>query len=154
MAAKDVNALLLDILGTVAVREGFELCDVEYLKEGQHWYVRIYIDKEGGVTVDDCERMSRKAEALLDEKDPIAQAYILEVSSPGLDRALKKDADYAKYTGRVVDIKLYKAIHKQKMFQGTLIGLKDGVVSIEDADGAVHAFARADIASCKLAVFF
>ena len=157
MAGKNIEALLWEMFEPVAAQEGFALCDTTFSKEGHHWYVRIYIDKAGGVTIDDCELMSRKAGALLDERDPIAQSYILEVSSPGLDRALKRDADYEKYKGRIVDIKLYKAIEnqgeKQKMFQGTLQGLENGIVSIKDEAGMVMAFDKKALAFCKLAVF-
>lgn len=130
---------------------GVELADLEFVKEGANWYLRVYIDKEGGVTIDDCEAVSRALEAKLDEADPIEQAYILEVSSPGIDRPLKKDADFVKYQGEVIDVKLYKAQEGRKQFQGKLLGLADGVVSIEE-DGKTLAFERKDIASVRLAV--
>ena len=116
-----------------------------------NWYLRVYIDKEGGVTIDDCEAVSRALEAKLDEADPIEQAYILEVSSPGIDRPLKKDEDFVKYQGEMIDVKLYKAQEGRKQFQGKLLGLADGVVSLEE-DGKIFAFERKDIASVRLAV--
>ena len=128
-----------------------KLADLEFVKEGANWYLRVYIDKEGGVTIDDCEAVSRALEAKLDEADPIEQAYILEVSSPGIDRPLKKDEDFVKYQGEMIDVKLYKAQEGRKQFQGKLLGLADGVVSLEE-DGKIFAFERKDIASVRLAV--
>ena len=96
----------------------FELVDVEYVKEGANWYLRIYADKEGGISIDDCVLISRALEAKLDADDFIKDAYILEVSSPGLGRPLKKEKDFQISIGQSVDIKLYKAIDKQKEFTG------------------------------------
>ena len=98
----------------------FELVDVEYVKEAGNWYLRAYIDKEGGITVDDCEVVSRRLGEWLDEKDFIEDSYILEVSSPGLGRPLKKDKDFDRSIGEDVDIKLYKPMNKQKDYTGTL----------------------------------
>ncbi|MGE4213707.1 MAG: ribosome maturation factor RimP [Anaerotignaceae bacterium] len=147
---KKVEALLAPIIEANKV----ELADVEFVKEGQNWYLRIYIEKDGGVTIDDCEVVSRAIEKVIDEKDPIEQAYILEVSSPGIDRPLKKDTDFVKFAGEVVDVKLYKAIDKQKEFQGKLKGLEGTVVTIIDDDGKEVSFERKDIASIRLAVLF
>ncbi|MDD3571301.1 MAG: ribosome maturation factor RimP [Lachnospiraceae bacterium] len=147
---KKVEALLAPIIEANKV----ELAYVEFVKEGQNWYLRIYIEKDGGVTIDDCEVVSRAIEKVIDEKDPIEQAYILEVSSPGIDRPLKKDADFIKFAGEVVDVKLYKAIDKQKEFQGNLKGLEGTIVTIIDDDGKEVSFERKDIASIRLAVLF
>ena len=98
----------------------FELVDVEYVKEGGNWYLRAYIDKPGGITVDDCELVSRALSDLLDEHDFIEDAYILEVSSPGLGRPLKKDKDFARSIGEEVDVKTFRAIQHQKDFTGIL----------------------------------
>lgn len=133
---------------------GYELVDVEFVKEGQNWYLRFYLDKEGGINIDDCEKASKAIEKLLDEKDPIEQAYILEVSSPGLDRQLKKDKDFVKYAGSLVDVKLYKAVDGSKEFQGTLKGLEGNTVTIEDENENELSFDRKDIAVIKLAVIF
>ena len=94
----------------------FELVDVEYVKEVGNWYLRAYIDKEGGITVNDCEMVSRKMSDLLDERDFIPDSYIFEVSSPGLGRQLKKDKDFDRSIGEAVDIKLYRALEGQKDF--------------------------------------
>ncbi len=133
---------------------GYELVDVEFVKEGQNWYLRFYLDKEGGINIDDCEKASKAIEKLLDEKDPIEQAYILEVSSPGLDRQLKKEKDFVKYAGSLVDVKLYKAVDGSKEFQGTLKGLEGNIVTIEDENGNELSFDRKDTAVIKLAVIF
>ena len=97
------------ILPLVA-KNNFELVDVEYVKEGATWYLRAYIDKEGGITIEDCEIISRELSELLDREDFIPDAYILEVSSPGLGRQLKKDKDFARSIGKEVEVKLYKAM--------------------------------------------
>ena len=131
----------------------FELVDVEYVKEGSNWYLRYYIDKEGGITVDDCEIISRALSDKLDEKDFIEDAYILEVSSPGLGRPLKKPKDFERSIGKEVEIKLYKAINRQKDFEGTLIGYDDDVVT-SSGDGDTIAFNRSDIALVRLAFEF
>ena len=133
---------------------GYELVDVEFVKEGQNWYLRFYLDKEGGINIDDCEKASKAIEKLLDEKDPIEQAYILEVSSPGLDRQLKKDKEFVKYAGSLVDVKLYKAVDGSKEFQGTLKGLEGNIITIEDENGNELSFDRKDTAVIKLAVIF
>ena len=134
--------------------KGLELVDLEFVKEGVNWYLRVYIDKDSGVNIDDCEAVSRALEVKLDEKDPIEQAYILEVSSPGIDRPLKKDADFVKYQGEIIDVKLYKAQDGSKQYQGRLLGLENGVLSIEEENGNVVKFEQKDIASVRLAVIF
>ncbi|MDW2797370.1 ribosome maturation factor RimP [Clostridium boliviensis] len=132
----------------------FELVDVEYVKEAGNWYLRAYIDKEGGITVDDCEIISRKLGDWLDEKDFIADSYILEVSSPGLGRPLKKDKDYDRSIGKDVDIKLYKPLNKQKDFTGTLISYDKDTVTIAQEDGTELTLNRPEIALIRLAFDF
>lgn len=145
---------MLPILEPIIAEKGLELVDLEFVKEGVNWYLRVYIDKDSGVNIDDCEAVSRALEVKLDEKDPIEQAYILEVSSPGIDRPLKKDADFVKYQGEIIDVKLYKAQDGSKQYQGRLLGLEDGVLSIEEENGNVVKFEQKDIASVRLAVIF
>ena len=135
----------------VAAGCGYELYDLEFVKEGPDWYLRIYIDKsEGGVTIDDCEIVSRAVEKLMDEEDPIDRSYILEVSSPGIDRALKKDADFDRYAGLAVDVRLYKPIGGAKVHTGELVGLIEGDVVILTHEGAQKKFQRQDVALCRL----
>ena len=132
----------------------FELVDVEYVKEVGNWYLRAYIDKEGGISVDDCEIVSRRMSDLLDEHDYIPDAYIFEVSSPGLGRQLKKEKDFTRSLGEEVEIKLYKAINKQKEFAGFLKDFNKDILVIELDNGETMEIERANIAIVKLAVHF
>ncbi len=132
----------------------YELVDVEYIKEAGNWYLRAYIDKEGGITVDDCEIISRRLGDWLDEKDFIADSYILEVSSPGLGRPLKKDKDFERSIGKDVDIRLYKAFNKQKDFNGTLKSYDKETVTITQEDETELVFGRPEIALIRLAFDF
>ena len=124
---------------------GFELVDVEYVKEGGSWYLRAYIDKPGGIAVDDCEVISRALSDLLDEHDFIEDSYILEVSSPGLGRPLKKE---------MVEVRTYRAIQHQKEFTGILNAWDKGTVTLLMEDGTEMKFAREDIALIRLAFDF
>ncbi|MCR5204253.1 MAG: ribosome maturation factor RimP [Lachnospiraceae bacterium] len=114
------------LLEPIVASLGFSVVDVEYVKEGADYYLRAYIDKEGGITVDDCEKVSRSLEEKLDTEDFIPNAYILEVSSPGLGRQLKKEKHYLANIGEKVDVKLYKAIDKVKDFVGILKAYENG----------------------------
>lgn len=133
---------------------GFELVDVEYVKEGQNWYLRAYIDKEGGITVDDCEIVSRAFSDKLDENDFIEDAYILEVSSPGLGRPLKKEKDYQRSMGKELEIRTYRAVDRRKEFYGVLTAYDEDSVTIEEEDGTPRAFAKTDISLIRLAFDF
>lgn len=132
----------------------FELVDVEYVKEAGNWYLRAYIDKEGGITVDDCETVSRRLGDWLDEKDFIADSYILEVSSPGLGRPLKKEKDFKRSIGKDVDIKLYKPLNKKKDYTGTLVSYDKETVTINQEDGTELVLNRPEIALIRLAFDF
>ena len=132
--------LLEPILGA----NSFELVDVEYVKEGSDWYLRAYVDKDGGITVDDCELVSRALEVKLDEADLIKDAYILEVSSPGLTRPLKKERDYVRNTGKLVEVHLFKAVEKNKQFTGTLKAWDGDSVTLE-IDGSDMTFDKNNI---------
>ena len=131
-----------------------ELVNVEFIKEGPNWYLRIYIDKQNGITIDDCEFVSRSIETNLDNIDLIKQAYILEVSSPGLDRVLKKESDFIKYSGEIVDIKLYKAFNGLKEFQGELKYNEKNIITIITENNEELNFNIKDIAKIKLAIIF
>ena len=122
MAKRNTEEKVMPLLEPIVAEKKLELVDLEFVKEGANWYLRVYIDKEGGVSIDDCEAVSRELEAKLDTEDPIEQAYILEVSSPGIDRPLKKEADFEKFSGDIIDIKLYKALDGKKQYQGKLLG--------------------------------
>ena len=132
----------------------FELVDVEYVREVGVWYLRCYIDKEGGITVDDCEVISRLLGEWLDKEDFIEDSYILEVSSPGLGRPLKKEKDFARSIGKDVEIRLYKAIYKQKEFTGTLTSYDADSVTITMEDGSERTFEKSEIALIRLAFDF
>ena len=130
----------------VMEKHHFELVDVEYVKEAGTWYLRAYIDKEGGITVDDCEVINRELGDWLDQEDFIEDSYILEVSSPGLGRPLKKEKDFARSIGKEVDIKLYKAVEKQKDYTGVLEAYDKDTVTIGLEDGTRITFDRPSIA--------
>ncbi len=132
----------------------FELVDVEYVKEGGSWYLRAYVDKEGGITIDDLEMVSRRLSDLLDEKDYIEDSYILEVSSPGLGRPLKKEKDFKRSLGEAVDIRTYRAIERQKEFTGVLTAYDRDSVTITFEDGTEKTFDKKDIALISLAFDF
>ena len=134
---------------------GYELFMTEFVKEGKDWYLRLYIDAEEGVSIADCEKVSGFLGKRMDELDPIEQNYILEVSSPGLDRPLIKDSDYEKYKGRIVDVTLYKAVDGSKQFTGELLGLVGNAVMVKDeVDGQERAFPMESVAKVRLAVIF
>lgn len=135
-----------EILNPIVEKHGFDLWDVEYVKEGGNWYLRAYIDKPGGIMVDDCEVVSRELSDILDEKDFIDEAYILEVSSPGLGRPLKKEKDFARSLGEEVEVRTYRAIDRQKEFIGILKDYDKDTVTIEYEDGETMTFDKADIA--------
>lgn len=129
----------------------FELVDVEFVKEGSDWYLRVYIDKDGGITVDDCELISRAFNEILDREDYISEQYIFEVSSPGLMRPLKKEKDYKRSVGKLIDIKLYKPFDKCKEFTGVLDSYDKDTVTIKMDDDTQKTFDRSNLAMIRLA---
>lgn len=143
-----------EILNPILEEYGFELVDVEYVKEGGTWYLRAYIDKPEGISIDDCEAVSRRLSDILDEKDYIDGAYILEVSSPGLGRPLKKEKDFKRSLGEEVELRTYRMIEKQKEFTGILKGYDENTVTIEEDGGNARTFEKADIALIRLAFDF
>ncbi len=143
-----------ELLLPILQRQGFELVDVEYVKEGGNWYLRAYIDKPGGITVDDCELVSRALSDLLDEKDFMEESYILEVSSPGLGRPLRKDKDFARSIGEEVEVRTFKPISHQKEFTGILKEYDKDKIIIEMENQETMQFARSDIALVRLAFDF
>ena len=140
-----------NLLDSIVEKFGVEVYDVEYVKEGKEYYLRVYIDKPEGVNILDCENVSRELSDVLDEQDFIPDAYILEVSSPGLGRTLKKDRHLAKSLGQAVEIKTYKPVDKQKEFEGILKAYDAAQITIEQ-EGDVRTFERADVALIKLAL--
>lgn len=142
------------ILQPIVDANGFELVDVEYVKEGGSWYLRAYIDKPGGISVDDCELVSRAANDILDEQDFVEESYIFEVSSPGLGRPLKKEKDFVRSIGEEVEIRTFRAIERQKEFYGILKAFDKETVTIMMEDESEMQIARADIALIRLAFDF
>ena len=135
-------------------RNNFELVDVEYVKEGSTWYLRAYIDKEGGITVDDCEIVAREMNEILDREDYIEDSYVFEVSSPGLGRPLKKEKDYVRNMGKKIEIRTYRAIDRCKEFTGILKAYDDTSVTIADENDKETTFLKTDIALIRQAIDF
>ena len=142
------------ILMPIVEEHGFELVDVEYVKEGGTWYLRAYIDKEGGITVNDCEAVAREMNEILDREDFVEDSYVFEVSSPGLGRPLKKEKDYIRSMGREVEIRTYRAINREKEFYGILSAYDENTVTIKTEDGTEMTFEKSDIALIRLAFDF
>lgn len=142
-----------EILKPICDELNVEIYDVEYVNEAGEWYLRAYIDKDGGVTINDCEAVSRALSDALDVNDFIDDAYYLEVSSPGLGRQLKKDSHFEKSIGEEVELKTYKPINKRKEFNGKLVSFDKETITIEINEENV-VFNRADVAMVKLALDF
>lgn len=151
---EDYESKTEELLEPIVAEAGFELVDVEYVKEAGTWYLRAYIDKPGGITVDDCEAVSRKFSDILDEKDYIEDSYIFEVSSPGLGRPLKKEKDFQRSLGEDVEIRTYRPIEGQKEFEGVLKAFEKNTVTIAYEDETEQVFQRNEIALIRLALDF
>ena len=132
---------------------GYELWDVEYVREGSERYLRVYIDKDGGVDIDDCERVHRALDPVLDEKDPIAESYHFEVSSAGLERPLKRQSDFERFMGAAVLVKLYRPRNGLKEIPGVLRGYEDGKITVE-AGKEIITFEKSAVALVRLRVEF
>ena len=143
-----------ELITPILDRMKFELVDVEYVKEGGTWYLRAYIDKEGGITVNDCEAVAREMNEILDREDFVEDSYVFEVSSPGLGRPLKKEKDFKRSMGEQVEIKLYRAVDRQKDITGALAAYDENTVTIRYEDGSESTFDRKDIALIRLAFDF
>lgn len=144
-AKQNVASRVLEIITPIAKEQGLDIWDVRYLKEGASYFLRIFIDKEEGINIDDCENFSRAIDEPLDNADPIKEPYFLEVSSPGLNRELIKEEHFKAFIGEEVILKLYKAIDKQKEFMGVLKNYENGDIIIE-YNGEDKQFLKADIA--------
>lgn len=129
MKREAVEEVVSSVVEGIIAHTDMELVDVEYIRE-RDWYLRVYLDKPGGIDLDDCQMVSEQLSRYLDEKDPIKENYLLEVSSPGLDRVLKKDKDLIRYNGRDVDIQLFRPVDGQKQFTGALQGFTDTTIEI------------------------
>jgi len=147
----------LELLLTPTVNaQDCELYDIEYIKEGGDMILRLYIDKENGVDLDDCERVSHAVEAVLDEHDPISAVYRLQVSSPGIERKLSKPTHYPSHIGRKIMVKLYAPIDPvsgRKKFTGILMGFSENEISLSDEDKQIWTFGLKQVATCRLVIF-
>ena len=148
-----VTELVAGLAAPIAAEQGCTLWDVEYVREAGTWFLRVYIDKEGGVSINDCEAVSRPLSDKLDEVDPIEGSYTLEVSSAGADRPLKKPEHFAQFMGEQVEVRLYRAVDGAKDWVGALAGYEDGAVSLDTPDGRKE-FAKKDVAQVRLYVAF
>lgn len=151
---KSIEATIEEIVQPIVDSKNFEIVDIEYVKEAGEYYLRVYLDKEGGISLSDCELVSRELSEILDQKDPIKDNYFLEVSSPGLDRPLKKDKDFVRYQGRDVEIKLYKPLNGSKQLEGELLGLTDDKNIKVIIDNEEVEFNKKDVALIRLAIKF
>lgn len=137
----------------IARENGCEIWDVEYVKEAGTWFLRVYLDRPEGVTIDHCEAVSRALDVKLDEVDPIEGSYVLEVSSPGADRVLRKPEHFQRFLGEQVEVKLYRPLDGAKTLVGTLAGYADGGVTVETKEGP-RTLAKQDIAQVRLYITF
>jgi len=151
---KKITEVVWNLAEPIVKENGCELWDVEYVREAGQWYLRLYLDKDGGVNILDCEAVSRKVSDLLDEVDPIEQSYIFEVSSAGCERPLKRPSDFEKFMGSPILLKTYKPIAGRKEFSGVLSGYDDGSVQLDMGSGDPLWFEKADIAMVRLRVEF
>ena len=152
---KKITELTAELAAPAIAEAGCTLWDVEYVKEAGTWYLRVLLDKEGGVDILDCENVSRKLSDLLDEADPIEGSYTLEVGSAGAERALKRPSDFQRFLGSPVLVKLYKPVDGRKEFPGTLTAYNEANGSLTvDLNGTAYTFGKKDVALCRLRVEF
>jgi len=146
-----ITDIVWQIAEPIVVAEGCSLWDIEYVREAGNWYLRLYIDKEGGVSINDCENISRAVDPILDEKDPIPSSYVFEVSSAGAERALKRPGDFEKFMGSNIEVKLYKVKDGAKEHVGILKGYNDGNITVE-ISGEDKVFEKAEVAQVRLRI--
>lgn len=155
MATSDVATKVAELAEPLMAQLGLELVDIEYKREGRDMVLRLFIDRDGGVTLDDCADVSRELSELLDVEDLIHGHYSLEVSSPGLNRPLKKEQDYVRYSGRLVRVKTFELLHDEagnprKTFLGQLLGCSEGVVRLRLTEGQTASIPLIKIAKANL----
>jgi len=149
MVEKEIVERVHVIADSILSHEGMELVDVEYRRESRGWVLRLYLDKEGGVTLDDCTRVSREVGRILDVEDFIQNPYTLEVSSPGLSRRLKTEKDFLKYRGRLIKVKTFDSIENRRQFKGRLLGISENKLGIE-SDGGIFHISLSNVARANL----
>ena len=151
---EEIEAYAEKLFSAIVQKHSFELVDAEYVKEAGSWYLRAYIDKEGGITIDDCETVSREADVVLDADDCIEESYILEVSSPGLGRPLKKDKDFERSIGKEVEVRLFRAAQGCKEYTGMLKAYDKTTVTLLQEEGESLVLERSNLALIRLALDF
>ena len=159
MSKEKITDKIYQMALPLAQNEGLSIYEVEYKKEGSDYVLRVILDTPADgdteyVSIDACERVSRQLSDMLDESDPIKDAYMLEVTSPGLDRPLKRHEDFERFCGKEIDIGLYKAINGSKTISGTLVAYNDGEVTVTLPDGNEFSISKDDTSSIRLAVIF
>lgn len=157
MAKKKITEIAAEMMSDFLAAEGYELYNIEFVKEGKDWFLRVYVDMasgEGYIGTEDCEKVSRFLSEKLDEEDPIEQNYYLEVSSPGMDRPLLKREHYERYVGSEVEIRLYKGKDGSKNIQGVLESIEGETVTVTDHDNKKWELELSEIAKANLAVIF
>lgn len=151
---KDSDEAIKDIIIPILSSFGIELIDLEYKKSGPKWFLRVFIDKKDGVSLDDCEKASKHISQVLDVEDIISHTYILEVSSPGLDRPLKKTEDYQREKGKLVKINTFGPINNQKIFIGRILDIESGIVKVEEEKLGIIEIPLSNIAKARLEIEF
>lgn len=152
MSKEQIENLVEGLVNDIIASTDLEMVDVEYVKE-RDWYLRVFLDKEGGLEVEDCQWVSERLENKLDELDPIKDSYYLEVSSPGIDRALRKERDFVRHSGEMVEISTFAPVNGKKSIVGTLIGLTDGNIHV-DVAGTEVIVAREKTSQVRLHIDF
>lgn len=147
-----VEKIVWEAAEPVAESFGCRVYDVEFVKEGQNYFLRVFIDKDGGVSTDDCEKVSRALDPILDEIDPIEPAYYLEISSPGLDRKLSRDEHFEAVIGESVDLKLFAPVNGSREMTATLLGYSGGVMKLGLSDGSEIEIEKQKASSVRLTV--
>ncbi|AOZ94261.1 ribosome maturation factor RimP [Paenibacillus crassostreae] len=153
MITPKIKSIVEEMIHPFMEEHNFELVDVEYVKEGKNWFLRIYVDKEGGIDIDDCGLVSEYLSQQLDSNDPITDAYFLEVSSPGAERPLKKSTDVSKAVGKDVFVTVYEALDGLKEFEGRLLAFEEDVLVIQMGKKQHH-IPYEKVASARLAIIF
>ena len=146
-----ISDIVAGLAQPLAAELGLELWDVEYVREAGQWFLRVYVDKDGGVSINDCEALSKALDPVLDEADPIPDSYVFEVSSAGAERELKRPRDFEKFMGSAVEVRLYKAVDGSKTWTGTLAGYEDGAVRLQSGDKE-YVFEKAQVAKVRLRI--
>lgn len=144
-----ITEKVFELAKPVVEEEGCTLWDVEYVREAGSWYLRVFIDKENGVSIDDCERISRRLDPMLDEADPIPDSYVFEVGSAGAERELKRPSDFEAFMGSEVEVRLYQPIEGKKAFVGTLTGYENGTVTVAVGKSSMS-FSKGQVALVRL----